>query len=54
MSEAKNVPSERQKLIHVGRVLEDEQLVGQTALKEGDFVVLMTIIAKVGESRPMR
>ena len=47
LAEAKQVAVERQKLIHSGKVLENEQLVSQTALKEGDFVVLMTVTPKV-------
>ncbi|PJF18697.1 UV excision repair protein RAD23-like protein B [Paramicrosporidium saccamoebae] len=46
MGESKNTPVERQKLIHAGKVLENEQVISQTALKEGDFVVLMTVTPK--------
>lgn len=46
MAEAKLVPIERQKLIHSGRVLENEKQISETALKEGDFVILMVITPK--------
>ena len=47
MAESKNLAIERQKLIHAGKVLENDQLVSETALKEGDFVVLMAVTPKV-------
>lgn len=47
MGELNQVAAERQKLIHTGKVLKDEELVSQTALKEGDFVVLMVLTPKV-------
>lgn len=46
MAESKNISVERQKLIHAGKVLENEQVIEKTALKEGDFVVLMTVTPK--------
>lgn len=45
-SESKNVPVERQKLIHAGKVLEDGSKINETPLKEGDFIVLMAITPK--------
>lgn len=47
MDQVNKVAVERQKLIHSGRVLENQQTISQTALKEGDFIVLMTITPKV-------
>lgn len=38
---------ERQKLIHAGKVLENASKVGETPLKEGDFIVLMVVTPKV-------
>lgn len=51
MAESRNVAVERQKLIHAGKVLEDGQALSETAVKEGDFVVLMTVTPK-SQSKP--
>jgi len=37
------VPVSRQKLIHAGRVLEDSKKMGETAIREGDFIILMSV-----------
>ena len=50
MAESKNVAAERQKLIHAGKVLENERKVSETAVNEGDFIVLMTITPKAKPS----
>lgn len=52
MSESRNVAVERQKLIHAGKVLEDAQALSETAIKEGDFVVLMTVTPKSSQPKP--
>lgn len=37
------VPVVRQKLIHAGRVLEDSKKISETPVREGDFIILMTV-----------
>lgn len=45
-NEQPNNPIERQKLIHAGRVLTNEQIISETAIKENDFIVLMLVTPK--------
>lgn len=44
-----DLAAERQKLIHSGKVLKDEQCVGELGLAESDFIVCMVTkeVAKV-------
>ena len=44
-----DLPAPRQKLIHSGKVLKDEQLISELGIAESDFIVCMTTkeVAKV-------
>ena len=44
LEESKNVPVSSQKLIHAGRVLENDTIIG-SVVKDGDYIVLMTVRA---------
>jgi UV excision repair protein RAD23 len=36
-----DLPASRQKLIHAGKVLKDESVLGETGITENDFIVCM-------------
>jgi hypothetical protein len=48
-----DLPAARQKLIHAGKVLKDEDIISSTNVKEGEFLVCMVSKeAKVNRDRP--
>jgi len=48
-----DLPAARQKLIHAGKILKDDDVVSNTNIKEGEFLVCMVSKeAKVRELQP--
>ncbi len=41
VGEKSDLPAERQKLIHAGKVLKDDQNIGDLGISESDFIVCM-------------